>query len=895
MVLAVTLLLLSLTSVAATLLVWSRRTTRGFLRINPARRAWLRSLHLAEPADFLRLEALIVSGHIGRQVGRLTLGEGPAARVVYIKRESQVGWLVRLKNFLAGCGWVSRCVREADVLQALERDALPAPRWLATGEDGRGGAFLLIEEVGGAEPLAAVLPQLDGVARRQLAIRLGRLLARLHGAGFFHRDLYAKHVLVQDQQFCLLDWQRAWRGARVPYLARVRDLATLHATLAEPLASPRDRLVLVRAYAGAAAPRPWLRALLADIEEQTRQLRQRRHIREKRQPPAPEPQNWICLDGEGLCITPAMALLSAGQSLDWLRLDQQPTGSTARSVAGWLAPTRVSRRWLTLSGARRALLVRRRSPVRLLQLLRYWLLGQPILAPEQRQATLLWRLERHGVPAPRVLGFGRRLFPWRSRTGSRASDIRPSRLIWPGWQDAFLLCEPYDSTVRLSSWLAYIHGDQRGDVLHQLGQLLARLHEACCYLNDRGLDAFAVQLCDGEESARLVLAQIEGIQAARRPNTIRAGRDLARLHAFLSSHGATLTDWRTVLQGHADAQPLTASGPVSTVRYETSPAEPWHDGPAEVSADEEAHTPTATRWQQLVRGWCRLRQHPAWSEFAGPAWADRIMQVPVTDRYNEKQGRSTGRWRLRAKDGSGRELVVYLKRHYQLAWWRRVLALLWPGRGWSPAFQEYEHLQWAHRQGVPVPATAAAGEFIGPWGRLQSFLAVEELTGMLPLDEALPLAARRLPPEQFRRWKRGLAGELARITRLLHDRRHFHKDLYLCHFFIAEGDTARLPGDGPAWRGRVYLIDLHRLAHHPWTWWRWRLKDLAQLLYSADLPCLDVRDKLAFWMQYRGLSVRGWTSRVLRFCIVFKWRRYQRHNCRSQLPPGQAPPARLSA
>ena len=73
---------------------------------------------------------------------------------------------------------------------------------------------------------------------------------------------------------------------------------------------------------------------------------------------------------------------------------------------------------------------------------------------------------------------------------------------------------------------------------------------------------------------------------------------------------------------------------------------------------------------------------------------------------------------------------------------------------------------------------------------------------------------------------------MASISLDLHRRRCFHKDLYLCHFYIAEEDVRRLP----EWAGRVRLIDLHRLARHPWTWPWWQSKDLAQLLYSSDVP-----------------------------------------------------------
>ena len=62
----------------------------------------------------------------------------------------------------------------------------------------------------------------------------------------------------------------------------------------------------------------------------------------------------------------------------------------------------------------------------------------------------------------------------------------------------------------------------------------------------------------------------------------------------------------------------------------------------------------------------------------------------------------------------------------------------WPGRAWSPALQERAWLGWAAKQGIPVPAVVAAGDWLGPWGRLQSFLAVEELTGMLALHQAIP-------------------------------------------------------------------------------------------------------------------------------------------------------------
>ena len=169
-----------------------------------------------------------------------------------------------------------------------------------------------------------------------------------------------------------------------------------------------------------------------------------------------------------------------------------------------------------------------------------------------------------------------------------------------------------------------------------------------------------------------------------------------------------------------------------------------------------------TVWLRLFRGVRRLRQRPDWPQWVGADWADRIMGLAVTDRFHAKQGRSIARWVVQNQNG---HLVVYLKRHYRLSRWKGLLATVWPDAGWSPAVQEWHHLQWAKASGMPVPMALAAGEYIGPWGQLQSFLAVEELTDMLPLHEAVPVAAAHLDAKTFRAWKRTLGAEVARLTR----------------------------------------------------------------------------------------------------------------------------------
>lgn len=262
-------------------------------------------------------------------------------------------------------------------------------------------------------------------------------------------------------------------------------------------------------------------------------------------------------------------------------------------------------------------------------------------------------------------------------------------------------------------------------------------------------------------------------------------------------------------------------------------------------------------WSRLRRGFRKLLWRADWEDHLGPDWAEKVFAVVVTDRYFAKQGRSVGR--LVLTEGL-RPLCVFLKRHYRLPWWQGLLAAVFPGARWSPGWQETSHLLWAKENGIPVPEVVAAGEFVRPGGRLQSFLAVEELSDMLPLHEAIPLAYQQLSASDFARWKRDLIVEMARLTRILHDQKHYHKDLYLCHFYVARDDCSRVV----RFKDRVYMIDFHRLAHHPFFAPWYLVKDLGQLLFSTTVEGITARDRLRFWRIYRDGKPRPWLTRLIR-------------------------------
>jgi heptose I phosphotransferase len=244
-----------------------------------------------------------------------------------------------------------------------------------------------------------------------------------------------------------------------------------------------------------------------------------------------------------------------------------------------------------------------------------------------------------------------------------------------------------------------------------------------------------------------------------------------------------------------------------------------------------------------------------------------IMNLDARDRLHAKQGRSTARVVFHGPDGP---VPVYLKRHYRLPWTARLAALLQPEGKHTPGAAEFAHLTHARSLGLVVPGVVAAGERIGPWGNVQSYLLVEELTGSLPLHEAIPWLAGRLYRIAFERLKRHLVKEMARIAATLHNAYVFHKDLYLCHFFL---DVSV-----PLAERSLAIIDLHRLAEHRIWPDRWRRKDLGQLLYSTiGVPGITDRDVLRFWSHYRKLARLKCPASQARL-IAWKAARYDRHN-----------------
>lgn len=493
---------------------------RRFVVLNPHYRDVLRQQGLHSAADFLALPAVIISGHPDRNVARVTLGEGAAAIPAFLKREHRIPWRDRLANAWAGLGFTSKSYREARMLAALRQAGIGCPDWIAAGEDGHGRAFLVVRELTGTMDLRVFLQSLPRACfheRRRFARLLGDTLAQVHRAGFNHPDLYSKHLLVDGlgEAVYFLDWQRSGRRHRLSAARRWHDLAALDATLAPELATRQERLACLRAYLQGTFASDIPRALLAESVRELarraqRQLR-KRHIREQRQPAVTSSdQSLVWLDGEALCVAREFQAALNGRLPDWLVLPRVPA-----SPGDEVVRTRV-----VTPGERSALLVRRRTwqPFRRLWA---WLLHRPLTSSEVRQAGLLFRLQRHGVGAPRLLAVGERHFS-------------------AGRLESFLLTEPVHGAVPLASWLASHARQPRQcrQVVRSAAVLLRRMHEAGCHFEARPSTSsmgclLAVQ-CSQEGEPVAMLGSAEGIRVGRSRGQARALRDLRLLRDALS-------------------------------------------------------------------------------------------------------------------------------------------------------------------------------------------------------------------------------------------------------------------------------------------------------------------------------------------------------------------------
>jgi hypothetical protein len=175
--------------------------------------------------------------------------------------------------------------------------------------------------------------------------------------------------------------------------------------------------------------------------------------------------------------------------------------------------------------------------------------------------------------------------------------------------------------------------------------------------------------------------------------------------------------------------------------------------------------------------------------------------------------------------------TVYLKRYNRAPAFAQIKNWISHCRIASTMFYDLDASRKLAEAGIKTPRAISYGARLGFLFEKQSFIATEKIPG-----ESLE---RQLPPcfavGSFKERRRFIR-DLAEFARRFHDTGYCHRDFYFAHIFHHEGS--------------FYLIDLHRVFKPLMFSRRYRIKDIAQLSYSAPGKHFSHADRLRFYLIY---------------------------------------------
>lgn len=183
--------------------------------------------------------------------------------------------------------------------------------------------------------------------------------------------------------------------------------------------------------------------------------------------------------------------------------------------------------------------------------------------------------------------------------------------------------------------------------------------------------------------------------------------------------------------------------------------------------------------------------------------------------YRTIKARRTTRFEL---DGKG----YFIKLHSGIGLKEYFKDLLQGKKPVTGAGQEFDALNLLHAVHVPTmtPAAFASRGFLKPYEK--SFLITEELHNVISLEDLCKENKGILEPSLLKR----LIASLAESTRKMHLAGLNHRDCYICHFLLEKSTQESL-------KPVLYVIDLHRAQIRKKVPFRYLVKDLAGLYFSA--------------------------------------------------------------
>ncbi len=185
----------------------------------------------------------------------------------------------------------------------------------------------------------------------------------------------------------------------------------------------------------------------------------------------------------------------------------------------------------------------------------------------------------------------------------------------------------------------------------------------------------------------------------------------------------------------------------------------------------------------------------------------------------------------------------------------------------SCAMAEVEAAKKLAAMGINTPKIIAWGQVWGGFFERCSFAAIEEIQEGQSLERSLPGFFNGPVTSETIVLRRQFIKQLAIFIKKFHETSCRHRDLYLCHIFMVPD-------------GRFYLIDLARVFKPALFSEIYRVKDVAQLHYSAPAKYFSKTDRLRFLRAYLGREKLNAGDKVFIRRIAGKARRMARHDAK---------------
>ncbi|CAH0992836.1 Lipopolysaccharide core heptose(I) kinase RfaP [Sinobacterium norvegicum] len=203
--------------------------------------------------------------------------------------------------------------------------------------------------------------------------------------------------------------------------------------------------------------------------------------------------------------------------------------------------------------------------------------------------------------------------------------------------------------------------------------------------------------------------------------------------------------------------------------------------------------------------------------------------------YRSKEGRRTLQFEAQGQS-------YFLKLHQGIGWGeiiKNLVQLRLPILGARNEWLAIEHLKSVD---VGTMTAAAYGERGCNPAKQLSFIVTEDLIDTISLEDYCKDWVTSPPDTKL---KVRLIKKVAEMSGKMHGSGMNHRDFYLCHFLLDETIAA----DSDEWP-KLHIIDLHRAQIRAKVPYRWQVKDLAGLYYSALDIGLSKEDVALFLGSY---------------------------------------------